>query len=96
MATRNERKKRARIAKAQAKAKGDLIAQSLKVKAIVAHNKLHGIERNFYPESLMASLKERGTYGRVMGERMSTLEMPIARPSGTWWQAVKKSLGTSS
>lgn len=86
MATRNERKKRARVAKALALKQNDAIKQSLDVKRIVAHNRMHGIERNFYSASPMGTLKEKACFGRVAG--LSRLA-PLPDAKGNWWEAIK-------
>ena len=87
MASRNERKKRARVAKALAQKQNDAIKQSLEVKRIVAHNRMHGIERNFWPASPMGTLKEKGAHGRVCG--LSRLA-PLPDATGNWWEHMTK------
>lgn len=96
MATRNERKKLARKARQERKAKETLVDQAKLVRETVRLNRLHGIERNYWPESLMGSLKSMGCYGKVGG--LSRLA-PLPDAKGDWrkavanepidWQAVK-------
>lgn len=96
MATRNERKAKARKARSERRRIEQAADNSKLVQETVRLNRLNGVPRNYWPESPMGSLKSMGTSGRVGG--LSRLP-PVPDANGDWtkqvdvapidWQAVR-------
>jgi len=95
MATRNERKAKARKARSERRKVEALADNSRLVQETVRLNKLNGVKREISPRSSMADLKSLGSSGRVCG--LSRL-VPVPDAEGDWttqapapidWQAVR-------
>lgn len=87
MATRNERKRKAKALRIEMDLRKIEAATAKDVRQTVKANLASPRERNFYPESLMGSLKSMGTSGRVVG--LSRLA-PLPDASGKWWEHLSK------